>query len=45
MGEEGQKVPCRFFDMPGTVENGRINKDVLEKIVNGDLKLNEEVSC
>lgn len=43
LGEKGQKIPCRFFDMPGFVENEKINKDELEKIVNGELKLHEEM--
>lgn len=30
--------------MPGTVETEKISKDDLEKIVNGELKLNEKVS-
>lgn len=44
MGDRGQKVPCNFFDMPGTVETEKMSKDDLEKIVNGELKLNEKVS-
>lgn len=44
-GYKGQrKVPCNFFDMPGTIEDEIIDKDELEKIVNGELKLNKKVS-
>lgn len=43
-GEQKVHVPCNFFDMPGTAETEKINKDDLEKIVNGELKLNEKVS-
>lgn len=43
-GDKGQKtLPCKFFDMPGTVENEMIKKDELEKIVNGELKFNKEM--
>lgn len=30
--------------MPGTIEDEIIDKDELEKIVNGELKLNKKVS-
>lgn len=43
-GEQKVHVPCNFFDMPGTAETEKINKDDLEKIVKGELKLNEKVS-
>lgn len=44
LGDKGQKKePCIFY-MPGTIENEIINEDELEKIVNGELKLNKKVS-
>lgn len=43
MGDNGQKVPCRFFDMPGIDENDIIKEDELNKIINGQIKLNNEV--
>lgn len=45
MGDKGQKVPCRFFDTPGICEDDFIKRDELEKILNGEIKLNYEVSC
>lgn len=42
-GDEGEKVPCRFFDTPGYDEDDIINKDELEKIFNGELKLNDKM--
>lgn len=44
MGDEGQKVPCRFFDTPGIGGNDIFKKDELEKIFNGEIKLNDKVS-
>lgn len=44
MGDNGQKVPCRFFDMPGIREKDIINEDTLNKIFNGEIKLKDEVS-
>lgn len=43
IGDNGQKVPCRFFDMPGIDENDIIKKDELNKILNGEIKLNDEI--
>lgn len=44
MGDDGQILPCRFFDMPGIHENESIKKDELKKILNGEIKLNVKVS-
>lgn len=43
MGDEGKRVPCRFFDMPG-FDGNDIKKDELEKIINGEVKLSDKVS-
>lgn len=43
IGDTGQKIPCRFFDMPGMGENDIIKKDELKRILNGEIKLNGEM--
>lgn len=43
MGDEGQKVPCRFFDTPGFDEDDIVKTDELEKIFNGEIKLNDKM--
>lgn len=43
MGTNGPKLPCRFFDMPGIDENDIINEDELNKILNGEIKLNDDM--
>lgn len=46
MGDKGQKVPCRFFYMPGIDEEEIIKKDEHENILNGELTctLSDKVS-
>lgn len=39
MGDKGQKVPCRFFDMPGIDEEETIKKNELEIFLLGNLRV------
>lgn len=43
IGNSGQKLPCRFFDMPGIPEKDIIKKDELNKIFNGEIELNDDM--
>lgn len=43
IGEKNQRLPCNLYDMPGLDEAGTIQKEELEKIINGQLKIDAEV--
>lgn len=38
------QLPCQFYDMPGIDKNETITRDDIEKIVNGTIKLDVNVS-
>lgn len=39
MGDEGLRLPCKFYDMPGIDKYGTIKKEDLDKILDGKIKL------
>lgn len=43
IGEKNQRLPCNLYDMPGLDEAGTIKKEELEKIINGQLKIDAEM--
>lgn len=44
MGDKGMQLPCQFYDMPGIDKNETIKREDIEKIVNGTIKLDVNVS-
>lgn len=44
MGDEGLQLPCKFYDMPGIDKHGTIKKEDLDKILDGKIKLDVDVS-
>lgn len=44
MSDEGPQLPCKFYDMPGIDKHGTIKKKDLDKILDGKIKLDVDVS-